>query len=139
MNDSFISSYVCQVTSIEDQLLLFNLPLEAEQALSVQLNELRVLSSHPLALFAQIQELAVQRLLQVLYVIHYAPEPLVQVALKKVKGLRQVGLYPFVVKLVSPNLLVLKLFHGFAQAVGLPRCVLPFEFRVLDQVMHSAL
>ena len=49
------------------------------------------------------------------------------------------GLYPFVVKLVSPNLLVLKLFHGFAQAVGLPCCVLSFEFSVLDEVMHSTL
>ena len=74
-----------------------------------------------------------------LYVIHYAPEPLVQVALKKIKGLRQVSLYPFVVKLVSPNLLILKLFHGFAQTVGLPCCIFPFEFRVLDQVVHSAL
>ena len=74
-----------------------------------------------------------------LYVIHYAPEPLIQVALEEVKRLRQVGLYPFVVKLVSPNLLVLKLFHGFAQAVGLPCCVLSFEFSVLDEVMHSTL
>ena len=74
-----------------------------------------------------------------LYVIHYAPEPLVQVALKKVKGLRQVGLYPLVVKLVSPNLLILKLFHGFAQTVGLPCRIFPFEFRVLDEVVQSAL
>ena len=73
MDDSFISSYVSQVTSIKDQFLLLDLPLEAKQALSVELNELCVLPSHTLALFAQIQELAVQRLLQVLYVIHYAP------------------------------------------------------------------
>ena len=87
MNYTFISSYVRQVTSIKYQLLLLDLSLEAEQALSIQLHELRVLPCHPLALFAQIQEFTVQRLLQVLYVVHYVPEPLIQVALKKVKGL----------------------------------------------------
>ena len=74
-----------------------------------------------------------------LYMVHYVPEPLIQVALKKVKGLCQVGLYPLVVKLVSPDLLVLQLFHSFAQTVGLPSRILPLEFRVLDHVVHSAL
>ena len=61
----------------------------------------------------------------------------INVSFNLVQGLADMSSNPFVIKLISSQLMVLKLLHSLAQAVNLPRLLFLVQIHVFLNVQHS--